>query len=126
MEQAVMAQICETLNNLGGMTPAIACPELFDVLSALFTEEEAKVAARMPPVAQSAEDLAAHMEISVESLQPLLESMADKGIILTRDKDRRHPLPHDAADARHFRVPIHARRGHPPLPQAGQALQKIP
>lgn len=87
MQQTLLTQLCDALNRLGGMTPAIPCPELFDVLDALFTEDEAAVAAKMPPAARSLEDLSRYMDRPAETLLPLLESMAGKGIVLTREKD---------------------------------------
>ena len=76
-----------TINQLGGVAPAIPSPELYEVLTLLFTEEEAAIAAKMSPGAVSAKALAEKLSQSEEEILPLLESMADKGIMLTRKKD---------------------------------------
>lgn len=87
MEKAVLTELCNNFNRLGGMIPAVLCPELNELLEELFTEEEAEIAARIPPVAISAPDLAKKLSRPVAEITPLLESMADKATVLSREKD---------------------------------------
>jgi Na+-translocating ferredoxin:NAD+ oxidoreductase RNF subunit RnfB len=87
MENALVTEICNNINKLGGMIPAIPCPELTELLAELFTEDEAEIAANIPPAAIPAKDLAEKLSKPAEEIIPLLESMADKGTMLSRKKD---------------------------------------
>jgi electron transport complex protein RnfB len=87
MDKTLLTGLCSSLNKLGGMIPALPCPELFELLEELFTEEEAEIAAQMPPAALSVEDLAQRLGRPAAEILPLLESMADKATVLTREKD---------------------------------------
>ena len=87
MDKTLLSGLCGSLNKLGGMIPAVPCPELFELLEELFTEEEAEIAAQMPPTALSVEDLAQKLERPVAEILPVLETMADKATVLTREKD---------------------------------------
>ncbi len=87
MDQKILKELCNNLNNRGGSIPAYPIPEMFTLLEALFTEEEAKVACEMPPTATSLRDLADILSRPAEDIFPLLESMADKGVVATRKKD---------------------------------------
>ncbi|UCF93031.1 MAG: 4Fe-4S binding protein [Desulfobacterales bacterium] len=87
MEKALLAELCNNLNRLGGMIPAVPCPELTELLEELFTEEEAEIAAKLPPAATAAPALAAKLARPEAEIISLLESMADKGTVLTRKKD---------------------------------------
>ncbi|MFC1859185.1 ATP-binding protein [Thermodesulfobacteriota bacterium] len=87
MEDTILTELCNTINQLGGVAPAIPSPELYEVLTLLFTEEEAVIAAKMSPGAAPARALAEKLSRAEEEIVPLLESMADKGIVLTRKKD---------------------------------------
>jgi len=60
---------------------------MFELLEELFTEEEAGVACKMPPVAVSLKELSESLARSQEEIYPLLESMADKGVVATRKKE---------------------------------------
>ncbi|MBW2440166.1 MAG: hypothetical protein JRH12_06810, partial [Deltaproteobacteria bacterium] len=74
MEKALLTELCNNFNRLGGMIPAVLCPELNELLEELFTEEEAEIAAKIPPVAISAPDLAKKLSRPVAEITPLLES----------------------------------------------------
>ncbi len=87
MKEALLTELCDSLNRIGGMIPALPCPEMTELLEELFTEAEAEVAAKLPPVAISAPDLAEKLSRPVAEITPLLESMADKATVLTRKKD---------------------------------------
>jgi NAD-dependent dihydropyrimidine dehydrogenase PreA subunit len=87
MEEALLKNLCDTINKLGGVIPAMPVPEMVELFEELFTREEAAVACKIPPGAHSLRDLAEELGTSSDSIKPLLESMADKGIVLTRKKD---------------------------------------
>jgi ferredoxin len=87
MEKSLFNDLCTNVNKLGGMIPAMPCPELAALFEELFTEEEAKIAAKFPPVATSAPDLAKKLSRPESDITPLLESMADKATVLSREKD---------------------------------------
>jgi ferredoxin len=89
MENALVIEICNNINRLGGIMPAIPCPELTELLEELFTEEEAAIAAKLPPATLPAQDLAEKLSKTEEEIIPLLESMADKGTVLSLKKDGR-------------------------------------
>ncbi len=87
MDETLGKELCNNLNNRGGAVLAFPGPELFELLDELFTVEEAEVAAKMPPAAISAEDLAERLSKTADVLVPILESMTDKGTVLDREKD---------------------------------------
>ena len=87
MDESLLKKLCDSLNIRGGSIPAYPIPEMFALLEALFTEEEAEVACQMPAAATSLRDLADLLARPAEKLFPLLESMADKGLMATRQKD---------------------------------------
>ena len=58
------------------------CPELERLLKALFTEEEARVAINLSPLApEPPENLAGRMKENPDKIAKMLDEMADKGII---------------------------------------------
>jgi len=87
MDEVLLKRLCDNLNSRGGSIPAYPIPEVFALLEALFTEEEVKVACEMPAAATSLEDMAGILSRPAEGILPLLESMADKGVVATRKKD---------------------------------------
>jgi ferredoxin len=86
MDKSLLKELCDNLNVRGGSLPALHIPEMFELLEELFTEEEAKVACEMPPTATSLQDLSEGLSRPTEDIYPLLESMADKGVVATRKK----------------------------------------
>lgn len=56
--------------------------KLREILAILFSEEEAYVASCFPLAETTCEELAALTEIKMEELQPILERMADKGLVV--------------------------------------------
>jgi len=87
MDEKLRIELCNNLNNRGGAVLAFPIPELFELLEELFTEQEAALAAKMPPAAVSAKDLANTLSTKEADLVPVLESMTDKGTVLDREKD---------------------------------------
>lgn len=87
MDKALLKRLCDNLNIRGGSLPALPIPEMFTLLEALFSEEEADIASCMPATAVSLQDLANSLSRPAEAVYPHLEAMADKGIVATRKKD---------------------------------------
>jgi electron transport complex protein RnfB len=67
-----------------GAPPA---PEIIEILSELFTEDEAKVASFTPFLPQAAAVIGGYASMSAEDAGRLLESLADKGLIFAREKN---------------------------------------
>lgn len=61
-------------------------PEIIEILSELFTPEEAKVAAKMPFRPMTAERIAERAGVAPDEAGKLLENMADKGLVYARRK----------------------------------------
>ncbi|MDY6935873.1 MAG: 4Fe-4S binding protein [Spirochaetota bacterium] len=59
-----------------------SCPELYRLLKALFTEEEARVAVNLSPMApEPPENVAQRMKENPKRIAKILDGMADKGVI---------------------------------------------
>jgi ferredoxin len=55
---------------------------LFEILSILFSEEEAAVAAKMPQKPASVDKISRYTGVDESALRPMLEKMADKGLVM--------------------------------------------
>lgn len=62
-------------------------PEIMEILSTLFTPEEAKIAVATPFRPATAREVAERARVSEEEAKIHLESMADKGLVYAREKD---------------------------------------
>jgi len=62
-------------------------PEIIEILSSLFTPEEAKVAVATPFRPATVKEIAERARVSEEEAKTRLESMADKGLVYAREKD---------------------------------------
>ncbi|MBN1289247.1 MAG: 4Fe-4S binding protein [Actinobacteria bacterium] len=62
-------------------------PEIIEILSTLFTSDEARLAASMPFRPKDPEEIAEKAGIPVDEAKTHLESMADKGLVFAREKD---------------------------------------
>jgi ferredoxin len=82
-------QLIDSLNSRGGSLPAIKCDELYALLTKIFTEEEAETFSRMPFASSSPEQIAESAGKSTEATVAILEGMADKGLITTREREGR-------------------------------------
>lgn len=87
MEETLLAELCNKINSLGGVIPAMPIPELVELIEELFTPEEVEVASKLPGGTLPVEVLAEKMSMDKEKLHSILESMADKGTVLAREKD---------------------------------------
>lgn len=86
MLEPVYEKLLEALRMRGGALPAIKCPELYALLGELFTLEEAEFASQMPMNPMPAADLAAEMGRDLGEVEPLLEGMANKGLVISRER----------------------------------------
>ncbi len=86
MSQQTYERLVETLGKRGGAAPAIKCPELYELLNELFTPEEAALASQMPMQPISAADLATETGRDRVEVEQLLDVMANKGLIISRDR----------------------------------------
>ncbi|MBU4385939.1 MAG: 4Fe-4S binding protein [Actinobacteria bacterium] len=68
-------------------TGAPEAPEIIEILSALFTPKEARVASRAPFRPKTAEEIARRAGVGEDEARELLESMADKGLVYAREKE---------------------------------------
>jgi Pyruvate/2-oxoacid:ferredoxin oxidoreductase delta subunit len=66
-----------------GAPPAAA---LYEILKRLFTEEEARVGCRMPMGFAGLEEIARRAKRNPDALRPILEGMADKGLVMDFDR----------------------------------------
>ena len=67
-------------------TGAPKAPEILEILSILFSPEEAKVAAAMPFLPMTAERIAERVGVPAGDAKSRLESLADKGLVYAREK----------------------------------------
>ncbi len=89
MDDTLIKALCDSINLQGGSVPALPIPEIYPLIETLFTEEEAKLAAKMPAGSKSYKDLAKDLEIPEEKMYSMLEAMADKGVVATGEKTGR-------------------------------------
>ena len=85
MTEAVYEKLADKLSSIGGALPALKCREFFDLVEELFTPEEAELAIKMPPNTVSADILAKDIDGDAKEVERLLETMIDKGLVLSRD-----------------------------------------
>jgi Pyruvate/2-oxoacid:ferredoxin oxidoreductase delta subunit len=82
-------RLIDSLNARGGSLPAHRCEELDALLTEIFTEVEAETFAAMPFVSSFPEEIAEAVGKSTEETVAILEGMADKGLITTRERKGR-------------------------------------
>ena len=85
-------------------------PGIIEILSTLFTPEEARVALGAVFRPKPAAFIAERAGVPVDEAEAALESMADKGLFFAREKAGRLGLFFDAHHARHLRIPVHERQ----------------
>lgn len=88
MTETVYEKLVEVLSLRGGAMPAMKCREFFALLEELFTPKEAELAIKMPISPIPAETFANEVVGGdPKEVKNLLETMADKGIVFTVDRD---------------------------------------
>ncbi|RPJ60723.1 MAG: 4Fe-4S dicluster domain-containing protein [Dehalococcoidia bacterium] len=83
MDSVAYDNLVDAIARRGGGVPAVKCQDLYDILDALFTDEEARLAAMMPETPVSADMLAGQAGKSAEQVSELLEAMAKKGLLFS-------------------------------------------
>jgi NAD-dependent dihydropyrimidine dehydrogenase PreA subunit len=88
MVDAVYEKLAGALNARSAAFPAVKCDEFYDLVSFLFTPEEAAIAVAMPLGSVALEEIAKNLPSSdTKKLAAQLETMADKGLIHIRVRD---------------------------------------
>jgi len=79
--------LMDSINMRGGTVAAHKCDECYDLMAEIFTPEEAEMFIKLPFGPTTAEPVAKETGKSLEETVAILERMADKGQIVTRDKE---------------------------------------
>jgi Pyruvate/2-oxoacid:ferredoxin oxidoreductase delta subunit len=87
MSKEVYKQLFEVLKKRGGMYAGTDIPEFYEMVEEMFTPEEAEINNAMPSGLFSAKDLARQMDRDEAIIEEILETMADKGLCWTINKD---------------------------------------
>ncbi len=88
MTEAIYEKLADALSIRGGGMPAVKCKAFFALLEELFTPKEAELAIKMPLSPIPAETFAKEIVGGdPKEAKSLLETMADKGIVFTVDRD---------------------------------------
>ena len=82
MEKQAYQELCQKLNKRGGRYPAMDIPEFYLAIKELFTPEEAAVFNAIPKGYHPAETIAANLGGNEQEISTMLETMADKGLVL--------------------------------------------
>lgn len=86
MDDNVYDRLVDNLLRIGGAVPIYRCEEFTALIEALFTPEEADLAAVLPLGMQPLEAISRHVDRPVEAIQPLLERMANKGLVFHQER----------------------------------------
>ena len=89
MPDEIYRQLCETMAKRGGMFPGMDIPEFYALAAELFTPEEAAVNNSLPRGLNPVGPIAAAMDRKADAVAPVLEDMADKGLVFSLKKDNR-------------------------------------
>lgn len=81
MPESVYDGLIDNLLRVGGAVPILKCDEFTALIQELFTAEEAKLAASMPLGTNSLRAISDRTGRAAEEIRPLLESLADKGLV---------------------------------------------
>jgi len=88
MIDAIYTKLAGALNARSTAFPAVICDEFYDLVSFLFTQEEATTAVAMPLGHATLEEIAENLSVKdLGKLDGQLETMADKGLIHIRQKN---------------------------------------
>ena len=87
MVDASYEKMAGALNARSMAIPAVKCDEFFNLISFLFTPDEASIFVAMPIEHASLEEIAENLSVTdLKKLSDQLETMADKGLIHTRER----------------------------------------
>ena len=81
MSNELYDRLIANLMLIGGAVPIYKCDEFTALIRALFNPEEAELAAAMPLGTQTLEAISGQVARPVDTIVPLLERMADKGLV---------------------------------------------
>ena len=84
MSDNVYERLTDNLMQIGGAVPVYKCEEFTALIEALFTPEEAELAAALPLDIQPLEAISRHVDRPVDAIEPLLERMTDKALVFHR------------------------------------------
>ena len=84
MSDNVYERLIDNLMRVGCAVPIYKCEEFTALIKELFTPVEAKLAAALPMGMQPLEAISGHVNRPGDVIEPLLESMADKGLVFHR------------------------------------------
>jgi ferredoxin len=84
MSSEVYDKLIDNLMLVGGAIPIYKCEEFTALIQALFDPEEAELAASMPLGMQPVEAISEKVDRPADAIVPLLERMADKGLVFHR------------------------------------------
>jgi len=87
MTQPVYERLGEALRMRGGAVPVLHCREFYALMEELFTPDEAELAAKMPMGLVSAAELAKQTGGDPKVTEELLESMANKGLLVSYERE---------------------------------------
>lgn len=87
MSAKVYEKAADALAARGGAIPVLKSKEFDALLRELFEPEEAELAAKMPPKPVPVDEFARSIDEDPVQVESILEALADKGIVFTRDKD---------------------------------------
>jgi len=88
MVDAIYEKMAGALNARSMAFPAVKCNEFYDLVSFLFTPEEASIFVAMPLGLTTQKEIAENLSTKdLEKLASQLETMADKGLIHIRERD---------------------------------------
>jgi len=82
MKPDVYKQLFEVMKNRRGPYTGIDIPEFYPLVQALFTPEEAALAARLPVRPAKLKTVAERVGMAPDALRPLLEPLCDKGLVM--------------------------------------------
>lgn len=84
LDKTILDRLADALATRGGALPALTCQPFYDLLSELFTTEEARLAVTLPLEAMTAGQLSQLIgNTDFVQIRQTLESMADKGLVLS-------------------------------------------
>ena len=89
MTHEVYDSLIDNLMRVGGAVPIYKCDEFSALIQALFSPAEAELAAAMPLGMQTVESISGHVDRPADSIVPLLETMADKGLVFHQVRNRK-------------------------------------
>ena len=83
MDDLLYDQLTDALNQRGGAFPAIKCQVFRDLMEAVFSDEDARLAVEMPILPVTTDEMADRMKKDLGGVRNGLDAMARKGILFT-------------------------------------------